>query len=495
MHKFILSLVNVVSNNPNLIYLSRLEGIIPRYRGGGGLGSVGILQAPRYSSDMTAPGNSNQIFKRSKLVFCGVCSSLVCMITFSMRSSLLNWEKHTDITPNTSWKSDLEGGPAIDSHGHTPSPELTTSTPTAHQGDDSGKLNPGVYLGECGSNECDAAIQLANSRNHFPGRPLMACVHFQSQRGFCLAPLENSSRVAGMIRGTLPPADLRITNIFFADLVMKLPESTEGSCIFSVGDGGNFFSDAEIDYFWNARIPVLAHNIRGRSSWNFIFIPDCHFANSRGFQQIISDIRRNEVPFDQKKPSIFWRGTTTGSSKECRMRQENRTQGDTDPCESLLRTALVRKSLPFEHVDAKLSKASQCCVGYEDRLAKDKLLSPRVSQVHWPEHRGIFDVDGNANAFGMFWRLASGSTVFRVMDDDPWNNYYLNLTKPWVHYIPVKSDLSDFKNVTAIVASEDPDDLHFMELVANRSRSLALSVTYTSSVQNVAAKLRNVWNT
>jgi hypothetical protein len=55
-------------------------------------------------------------------------------------------------------------------------------------------------------------------------------------------------------------------------------------------------------------------------------------------------------------------------------------------------------------------------------LQRHSLLHSHVQAPDWAAHRGVLEVDGNANAWGVIWRLASGSVVFKVRST--WVNAY-----------------------------------------------------------------------
>jgi hypothetical protein len=56
----------------------------------------------------------------------------------------------------------------------------------------------------------------------------------------------------------------------------------------------------------------------------------------------------------------------------------------------------------------------------------------------------MLDIDGEVNAWsGLWWKLFSNSVVFKV--DSHYEQWYYNELKEWVHYIPVKGDLSDLE--------------------------------------------------
>jgi hypothetical protein len=56
----------------------------------------------------------------------------------------------------------------------------------------------------------------------------------------------------------------------------------------------------------------------------------------------------------------------------------------------------------------------------------------------------MIDVDGEVNSWSaLWWKLYSNSVIFKV--DSHYEQWYYKDLKEWVHYIPVKSDLSDLE--------------------------------------------------
>jgi hypothetical protein len=59
------------------------------------------------------------------------------------------------------------------------------------------------------------------------------------------------------------------------------------------------------------------------------------------------------------------------------------------------------------------------------------------------KYKYILNIDGSVTAFRLSAELAFGSVILKV--DSKYKIWYLHLLEPWVHYIPIKSDLSDLK--------------------------------------------------
>ena len=59
------------------------------------------------------------------------------------------------------------------------------------------------------------------------------------------------------------------------------------------------------------------------------------------------------------------------------------------------------------------------------------------------QYKYILNIDGSVTAFRISAELAFGSVILKV--DSDYKIWYLDLLKPYIHYIPIKKDLSDLK--------------------------------------------------
>ena len=206
-----------------------------------------------------------------------------------------------------------------------------------------------------------------------------------------------------------------------------------------------------------------------------MFVPDFYFIDHKG----------------------FWRGATTGIP--CTYRWESvEEKGVLENCEhgcfgvQRVQVALRAKRLPWMNVS--LVKVVQFCDTFDGRqfLKHAGLMSRPLDASQWHLHRGILELDGNANAWGNRWRMASGSVVFRV--ESTYVNAYSRCQKPWKHYIPIHSNLSNLEEVTSVVRSSNATVLQDLENIAARSRALAKTFTYERELRRVAVTLNHVWS-
>ena len=229
-----------------------------------------------------------------------------------------------------------------------------------------------------------------------------------------------------------------------------------------------------------ARIPLLAHAIRKQSRRHAILIPDWHYILSHGFEDLLKRFRRPEIHRKPRKKCVYWRGSTTGLKK----------------CEALDRYLLLAKTITLPWVDAKFSKALQSCSGHENILKALNMLSTntsRIGEIHdevkWLDCRGIIDIDGNVNAWGLFWRLGSGSVVFKI--ESEYTNAYIENLLPHVHYIPIASNLSDVEKATKLILNHNFRDVY--RKIVKEASLVVSKFNYENEVKRVATELLTSW--
>ncbi|XP_030104950.1 protein O-glucosyltransferase 1 isoform X2 [Mus musculus] len=86
----------------------------------------------------------------------------------------------------------------------------------------------------------------------------------------------------------------------------------------------------------------------------------------------------------------------------------------------------------------------------------DTLGKPAAKDVHLIDHckyRYLFNFRGVAASFRFKHLFLCGSLVFHVGDE--WVEFFYPQLKPWVHYIPVKTDLSNVQELLQFVKAND----------------------------------------
>ncbi|XP_072240131.1 protein O-glucosyltransferase 1 [Leuresthes tenuis] len=148
------------------------------------------------------------------------------------------------------------------------------------------------------------------------------------------------------------------------------------------------------------------------------------------------DLMRDELkksaaqwPWKKKEPKGFFRGSRTSSER--------------DPL------ILLSREDP-ELVDAEYTK-NQAWKSERDTLGRPP--AKEIPLVDHCKYKYLFNFRGVAASFRFKHLFLCGSLVFHVGDE--WQEFFYPQLKPWVHYIPVKQDLSDVRELLQFVKEND----------------------------------------
>ncbi|KAM9821111.1 protein O-glucosyltransferase 1 [Neosynchiropus ocellatus] len=134
-------------------------------------------------------------------------------------------------------------------------------------------------------------------------------------------------------------------------------------------------------------------------------------------------------PWKKKVSKGFFRGS--------------RTNPDRDPL------VLLSRESP-DLVDAEYTKNQAW------KSDKDTLGRPAAKEIPLVDHckyKYLFNFRGVAASFRLKHLFLCGSLVFHVGEE--WLEFFYPQLKPWVHYIPVKQDLSDLRELLQFVNEND----------------------------------------
>lgn len=133
----------------------------------------------------------------------------------------------------------------------------------------------------------------------------------------------------------------------------------------------------------------------------------------------------------EKKPIAVFRGTLTG-------------YGITPETNPRLRIALMNNSLLDAGI-TKLNNRPRINNGVVDIVSDEPLnrivLKPHLSAQEQSTFKYIINIDGHVAAFRLGYELGFGSVILKV--DSPYRLWFSHLLQPYIHYIPVKKDLSN----------------------------------------------------
>lgn len=81
---------------------------------------------------------------------------------------------------------------------------------------------------------------------------------------------------------------------------------------------------------------------------------------------------------------------------------------------------------------------------------------PKLDPEGQARYKYLINVDGHVSAFRLSLELSMGCCILMVESMDGWKMWFSHLLRPYVHYVPIKSDLSDL--VEKIGWCKDHDD-------------------------------------
>lgn len=229
--------------------------------------------------------------------------------------------------------------------------------------------------------------------------------------------------------------------------------------------------------------PFLSHS-QLKALGTVILIPDFHFIRTRGFESVIQTLEKTSKRFYFRSSKVFWRGSTTGLK---------------DNCWNLPRVQVSQLAKHIDWCNIKIVKVRGKLVQSCDDKAmlnlkqfkSNGLIGSYSREELWASHKGILDIDGNVNAWGLFWRLHSGSVVFKV--ESEYTSFVLHKMVAWKHYIPLTANFSDFEEKTKLVTLTDDISMRKLEGIRNNAKKLAQEITYEKEVLRVANELSIAW--
>jgi len=200
---------------------------------------------------------------------------------------------------------------------------------------------------------------------------------------------------------------------------------------------------------------------------DYFLIPDSLFISTGGYDRIRRAYRENDVPWDQRMPIAFWRGTTTGHP-------ESKSLG----WRSLPRVKLCEIGQSHEAViDAGITLVAQVAdpTEVESRLKETGLWRSLVPASEFNRYKYQIDIDGNTNSWpGLFQKLLTGSPVLKVASSRGFRQWYYDRLEAWYNYVPVASDMADLADKVRWLGAHDA----VARRIGDAWRALAEAATY-----------------
>ena len=235
--------------------------------------------------------------------------------------------------------------------------------------------------------------------------------------------------------------------------------------------GNGFFSMSMLDDAESGDL-AFSSNYEGA-----VLLPDPIFIESAGYQTLR---RKFENPSVLRSRNLLamWRGSTTGI--------RDGVSWKTLPRASLCHLASQHPKL----FDCGITHVFQVASFETEEIETSGLMRPMISSTDFNEYAFHIDIDGNSNSWpGFFSKLLTGGAVFKVASPGSFCQWFYHRLKPWMHYIPVRSDLSDL----VVKVEWARDNLERAEMIGRAGHRLAMSMTLQNEMAYAVAAVETAF--
>ncbi|KAG8879659.1 Glycosyltransferase Family 90 domain containing protein [Tulasnella sp. 332] len=200
--------------------------------------------------------------------------------------------------------------------------------------------------------------------------------------------------------------------------------------------------------------------------------------------------------WDEKtEERLVWRGSNTGVlfdennrwelSQRVRLTEvTNRREGDMQVIHSPARVDQAPGPATFVNLEAAnkalmdtgfVGRPIQCPEAMCEILKDELVFKPGQNQRQMNEHKYVMDIDGNGWS-SRFKRLITNKSL--ILKATIFPEWYTDRIQPWVHYAPVKNDLTDVYDImTFFRGNDDGEGSHdeLAKMIATQGRDWSLS--------------------
>jgi hypothetical protein len=193
---------------------------------------------------------------------------------------------------------------------------------------------------------------------------------------------------------------------------------------------------------------------------------------------------QNEIKWENKKPIALFRGSSTGRGVtiETNMRLKIAYLSSLNKIDEKDKNPYLDAGITKWNLRPRKLKAS-------NKLQTIKIedlpfgLTEFMKYEDQLNYKYIIHIDGHVSAFRLSKELLMNSVILLVEND--WKLWYSNLLQPYVHYIPIKKDLSDIYEKINWCKENDDE----CKLISYRARSFALSYLEKDGILDYLQKL------
>jgi hypothetical protein len=208
-------------------------------------------------------------------------------------------------------------------------------------------------------------------------------------------------------------------------------------------------------------------------------LPDKDFFNTRGFENIRSFVRTHDVEWSQRSNRVRWRGCTNGAG--------GHDYSKAGACWDQSLLPRIRMVLILRGADATdVAFVGSYTRGLAAKLSHDGLMATKIPEKDWINDKLALDIDGTTNTWSnMLVRMHLGCCIIKVDSQEGFRQWYYDRIRPWEHFVPVKSDMSDLIEKIEWARSHDAE----AQAIAANGRAFARSMTFESETDHAIAAI------
>lgn len=172
---------------------------------------------------------------------------------------------------------------------------------------------------------------------------------------------------------------------------------------------------------------------------------DCVYKHRYAFtlehhRMLLTRARRPPPPWDGRRPLAVWRGACTGSASLYNFAGSLSSSGQGWPPRA--RLALLSRRHP-SLLDAVLFPCARCASLWRRSPELFGNTSHALTDADYAQYKYILDLDGDGCSGRLSKLLDSGSVVLKAWGGGGGYPFYFHAMKPWQHFVPIASDLSN----------------------------------------------------
>ena len=161
-----------------------------------------------------------------------------------------------------------------------------------------------------------------------------------------------------------------------------------------------------------------------------------------------------DIPWKDKKNVAVFRGAPTGLGRDG-FHQLGMNATDEEKCLHVQRCKLVYNTFGSPIVDAYITNPLPTNI-LPTRIGDVQLTGPKCTLAEMLKYKAIIMLEGNDVSSGFKWALYSNSVVLTQKPRlSAWTME--DILEPWVHYVPLNSDLSDVEEKMQWVIDHDEE--------------------------------------